>query len=124
MERARARQVDLREEVPLRKLEVRDDRMELPVADGADLADEVDDALERLRAVDQSTTDDANLARGHVDREGHVAKGPGRLSSCVWFTRRKLFSKRRSTPTSLASLTRSSSTANTALLLFSVQLPA
>ena len=68
MERVRARQVDLREEVPLQNLKKRDGRVELFVGNSVDLADEVGDALEHLRAAGQSTTDEANLARGHVDR--------------------------------------------------------
>ena len=53
MERVRARQVDLREEVPLRKLQKRDRSAELLVGNGVDLADEIGDTLEHLRAAGQ-----------------------------------------------------------------------
>ena len=53
MERVRARQVDLREEVPLRKLQKRDRSAELLVGNGVDLTDEIGDTLEHLRAAGQ-----------------------------------------------------------------------
>ena len=64
MERVRARQVDLREEVPLRKLQKRDRSAELLVGNGVDLADEIGDTLEHLRAAGQSTANESNLGRG------------------------------------------------------------
>ena len=94
MERVRARQVDLREEVPLRKLQKRDRSAELLVGNGVDLADEIGDTLEHLRAAGQSTANESNLGRG-TRGQGHVGRVGGArgdrtwsMSSCVWFTRR------------------------------------